>query len=85
MSDGPQGQSAANEISNRQIFLDSVMSISIWLVIALVLAVLLWWASSFLSVPDRGRPSVVGLAGVLVYLALRFIKRSGNIKNPTAS
>ena len=69
------------DISNRQIFIETLVSVLMWIAIAVPLAVLLWWVSGFLPIPDRFRPSLGALAGVGAFLVLKFINRRRSVQN----
>jgi hypothetical protein len=81
MPKGPQDykEVVMSDISNRQIFIDTVVSVFTWIAVVIPLSVILWWVDGFLPIPDRWRPSFTGLAGVGAVLILRFIKWGRNI------
>jgi hypothetical protein len=82
MPKGPQDHKEVvmSEISNRQIFIDSVVSVFMFVGTGVPLGALLWWVSGPLQIPDRFRPSFIGIAGVGAVLILRYIKWRGNAK-----
>jgi hypothetical protein len=43
-----------DDVRNRQIFIDTLVSVLMWMAVA-ILAVFLWWASGFLPTLDRFR------------------------------
>ena len=72
-----------DDISNRQIFIDTLVSILISVAVVVPLGVLLWWVSGLSPIPDRFRASVVGgLAGASSVVILGFIRRRRNAKGP---
>ena len=68
------------DISNRKIFADTLVSFLAWLSVTLLLAAILWWATGFItfSNPSWRGPIIGSLSGVGAYLIASFIGRRRN-------
>ena len=65
-------------VSNRQILIDSVRGITIWIGVFIPLIYALWWGASFLSFisPHWQMPICVGLTAALASPIARWLHRA---------
>ena len=75
-----QQEVVMSDISNRQIVIDSIISVLMFLAVSIPLAAFLWWVTDFLSIPHRFRSGIVGLAGVGAFLILKIVKRRRHVQ-----
>jgi hypothetical protein len=61
-------------ISNRQILVDSIRALAIWLAFSVPVFALLWWASGALVIAAPLRSAVGVVAPVAGFLGLGFIR-----------